>query len=194
MNDNVNVTVEALRAVVAERDATIAALHKEIDGLHAELFVRDIDELTGLHNLRWLREFWSSLRAPSATIGAVVFMDVDLLKRINDTYGHKTGNRVITHVAAVLIASGCYCVRYGGDEFLVLIPAGWNVIETVELIIERISAIPVPVPDGTITVGVSCGARIVPDGAMDLHGLIHDADYAMYEVKRTRTGGCRIVQ
>lgn len=193
MNDNVT-TIAALRAAIEDRDAIIAELNKEIDCIRAELFVRDVDELTGLHNLRWLREFWSSLRVPSSVIGAVVFMDVDLLKRINDTYGHKTGNRVITHVAAILAASGCYCVRYGGDEFLILVPAGWDVERTVDLIVERIAESPIPVSDGEIKVVVSCGARIVPPVDTDLHQLIHDADYAMYEVKRARTGGCRIVQ
>lgn len=187
--------IDALRADVAERDGVIATLEKKIDELHEELRCRDVDELTGMHNLRWLREFWSGLRQPTQRIGAVAFFDVDLLKRVNDTYGHKTGDRVITHVAAVLISSGCHGIRYGGDEFLLLIPAGWNVQATLNRIVDKIASCPIPTRDDPITVAVSCGARMVRDD-MDLYQMIHDADVAMYEVKRARSGsaGCRIVE
>jgi diguanylate cyclase (GGDEF)-like protein len=188
--------IDALRADIADRDVRIASLEKTIDALHEELRCRDVDELTGMHNLRWLREFWSGLHRPAATIGAVAFLDIDLLKRVNDTYGHKVGNRVITHVAAVLISSGCYGVRYGGDEFILLIPSGWDVPATLDRIIDNIASCPIPTRtrDESITVVVSCGARVVEDG-MDLHQMIHDADVAMYEVKRTRSGtaGCRVI-
>lgn len=196
-----NTDIERLRSMIDElrngivcRDSIIVALERTIDTLHSELCTRDIDEMTGMHNRRWLREFWSGLRQPTSTVGAVAFVDVDLLKRVNDTYGHKAGDRVITHVAAALTASGCYGVRYGGDEFLLLIPAGWDVAATLDGIVRNIISSPVPTRDGSITVVVSCGARLVEDGA-DLHTMIHDADAAMYEVKRARTGasGCRIV-
>lgn len=188
-------TIDALRADISERDGIIAALEKRINELTEELHCRDVDELTGMHNLRWLREWWASLRRPSDVVAAVAFLDVDLLKRVNDTYGHKVGDRVITHVAAVLISSGCYGVRYGGDEFLLLIPAGWDTATTLNRIIANIAACPVPTRTESITVAVSCGARIVDDG-MDLWQMIHDADTAMYEVKRARSGasGCRIVR
>lgn len=175
-----------LLATIDDLQANVASLEQMIDELRRELRCRDIDELTGMHNLRWLREFWSGLHQPSAAIGAVAFLDVDLLKRINDTYGHKAGDRVITHVAAILIASGCYGVRYGGDEFLLLIPAGWDVAETLDQIVRDIAARPVRTRDGEITVVVSCGARIVED-EVDLHQMIGDADAAMYEVKRARS-------
>jgi diguanylate cyclase (GGDEF)-like protein len=185
-------TIDALRADVASRDALITSLERTIDELHGELHCRDIDELTGMHNLRWLREFWGSLHMPSAAISAVAFLDIDLLKRVNDTYGHKVGDRVITHVAAVLISSGCYGIRYGGDEFLLLVPAGWNVQATITQIVGNLAACPIPTRDGTITVAASCGVRMIDDD-MDLYQLIHDADSAMYEVKRARSGGFRIV-
>lgn len=178
--------IERLRAA----EATIADQKRQIDELKEELRLRDVDELTGMHNLRWLREWWAGLRQPSATVGAVVFVDVDMLKRVNDTYGHKIGDRVITHVAAVLISSGCYGVRYGGDEFLVFVPTGWDVEETLSRITAGISACPIPTRDESITVSASLGARVVADG-MDLWRMIHDADAAMYEAKRERSDGSR---
>lgn len=185
----------SLKMAIAEREAHIEALERRIEELHEELRSRDLDELTGMHNLRWLREFWSGLRQPSQEIGAVAFLDVDLLKRVNDAYGHKVGDRVITHVAAILIASGCYGVRYGGDEFLLLVPAGWDVKRVLDQMVADISACPVVTRDDEeLRIAVSCGARIVVDD-MDLHQMIHDADDAMYQVKRSRSGasGCLVV-
>lgn len=194
-NTELQATIAELRTNVADRDGIIAALEQRIDELTKELYCRDIDELTGLYNLRWLREWWAGLRRPSDTVGAVVFVDVDLLKRINDTYGHKVGDRVISHVASVLISSGCYGVRYGGDEFLLLVPAGWDTAATLDRIVTSITSSSIPARGESITVAVSCGARIVDD-QMDLWQMIHDADTAMYEVKRERSGvtGYRIVR
>lgn len=179
--------IDALRAEIAERDMIIASLDARIVELHQELDCRDVDELTGMHNRRWLREWWAGLRQPSTVVGAVALLDVDLLKRVNDTYGHKIGDRVITHVAAVLISSGCWGVRYGGDEFLLFIPTGWDVEATLDRVVTSISACPVPTRDDPITVTVSCGARVVVDG-LDLWQMIGDADRAMYAAKRSRSG------
>jgi diguanylate cyclase len=186
-------TIDALWADIATRDSIIEDLQKTIDELTGELRNRDIDDLTGMYNLRWLRTFWSGLCRPSETIGAVAFLDIDDLKRVNDSHGHKVGDRVITHVASALIASGCYGVRYGGDEFLLLIPAGWNVAGTLNRIVDDI-AHPIPIRgDDSITIAVSIGTRMVVDG-MDLYQMINDADSAMYQVKRTRPRrtGCRV--
>lgn len=176
----------ALRGDIQNRDRTIADMADQIATLEAALACRDIDELTGLHNLRWLREWWDSLTVPSATVGAVAFIDLDGLKPINDTYGHRTGDRVLTHVAAVLLSSGVYAVRYGGDEFLVFIPSGWDPSMTMVGITDRIAADPVPTREGSITASVSYGICPVTD--TDLHRMIGLADAAMYAAKRRRSG------
>ena len=69
---------ERLLATIDDLQANVASLEQMIDELRRELRCRDIDELTGMHNLRWLREFWSGLHQPSTAIGAVAFLDVDL--------------------------------------------------------------------------------------------------------------------
>lgn len=186
--------IAALVSDIASRDRTIAALERKIVELTDALECRDVDELTGLHNLRWLREWWAGMRRPADVVGAVAFIDVDGLKRVNDTYGHKIGDRVITHVAAVLISSGCFSVRYGGDEFLLFVPAGWDVRSTLDRIIDDIAACRIPTRDGVITVSASCGARIITDE--DLWQMIHDADREMYGVKRAGSAlvGCRIAR
>ena len=174
----------ALRADLQDRDRTIADMADQIAALEAALACRDIDELTGLHNLRWLREWWDSLTIPSATVGAVVFIDLDVLKSVNDTYGHRTGDRVLAHVAAVLLSSGVYAVRYGGDEFLVFTPAGWDPTMTMVGITDRIAARPVSTREGSIMASVSYGICPVTD--TDLHRMIGLADAAMYAAKRRR--------
>lgn len=186
--------IDSLQDAIADRDSIIEGLEKTIVQLNEELTRREVDELTGMYTLRWLREFWSSLRTPAQKIGAIAFIDIDLLKRVNDTYGHKTGDRVITSVAAAISASGGYGVRYGGDEFLLLIPTELDPRATLESIVDKISASPIPTRDGKITVVASCGARIVRED-LELHQMIQEADEAMYSIKRSRSGafGVRIV-
>lgn len=187
--------IAALQEDVAVRDEIIRSLERRVNELHKELTRRDVDELTGMRNLRWLREWWSELQDPGNVIGAVVFVDVNGLKRVNDTYGHKTGDRVIAHVASALIASGCYGVRYGGDEFLMLIPSGWDVEGTISKVIDCMAASSIPTRDGHVVVTASFGVRIL-DPSHDLWRMIGDADTAMYEAKRARSGesGYRIVR
>jgi len=171
-----------LLARLEEANKTISLLEATVSNLQEEITRRDTDELTGTHNLRWLRETWDTLR-----IAAVAFIDVDSLKAVNDTYGHTTGDRVIAHVAAGLTASGCWAVRYGGDEFLILIPRdGRDVDRTMKGIVSTIAGCGVPVANGTIKVSVSCGVRV--HRGEPLHQLIREADEAMYAVKRKRMG------
>lgn len=180
---------ELLTALAQARE-TIEQQEKEIEALQRALADQDLDELTGLHNRRWLRRFWDSLTTPEQEIGAVFFVDVDQLKPVNDTWGHKAGDRVIAHVAAALTASGGYAVRLGGDEFLVLLPTGtpWDPEVKAKEIIRQVAE-PVPVADGTITVRVSIGIRRV-EGAdpAPLWRMISEADAAMYEAKRDEAG------
>jgi len=183
-----------------ERLADLIALHQHLAKAHAEAMMeaqqmrdgirllkqeiknRDHDELTGLRNLRWLRSYWDSLPWPAASVAAVVFADVDGLKKVNDTYGHTMGDRIIVHVAAGIVSSGCHGIRYGGDEFIVLVPTGHDAVDDVNAIIEAVEQ-PVPGPDGNIVVTMSLGIRIV-DPHAKLHEMINEADRAMYQAKR----------
>jgi diguanylate cyclase (GGDEF)-like protein len=179
-----------LITALARARETIEQQEREIEALRRALADQDLDELTNLHNRRWLRRFWDALTDPEAEIGAVLFVDVDRLKPINDTYGHKVGDRVIAHVAAALVASGGYAVRLGGDEFLVLLPAGspWPPEVKSKSIIRDVAE-PIPAPGGAITVRVSIGIRIVdPADPAPLWRMITDADQAMYAAKRDENG------
>jgi diguanylate cyclase (GGDEF)-like protein len=121
---------------------------------------------------------------------AVLFLDVDRFKQINDTHGHLVGDRVLQTIAARLLS----CVRpddlvarYGGDEFVVLLQ-GVRRPGQVEQVVSRIAAeiaIPIPLADGVLTVSASIGQAIGRD-AVSAEDLLDEADRAMYQAKRAR--------
>jgi diguanylate cyclase (GGDEF)-like protein len=138
------------------------------------------DPLTGLANRRGLLE--SDLRE---RLLAVVMLDVDNFKQVNDGYGHETGDRVLLAVADILRASirtGDVACRFGGEEFCVVLQRAR--LEVAERIAERVRAqvesVPL-LPDGsrvTVSVGVATGL-------VGLRALLQTADAALYEAKRS---------
>jgi diguanylate cyclase (GGDEF)-like protein len=135
-------------------------MHLELDSLRHEIegALRDRDALTGAYGrVEMLPELraWHELARRDAQPCCVVFMDVDHLKEINDSYGHPMGDRVLAGVVQYLIERLRPCdkvFRYGGDEFLVSLPeadlaAGQAIIRNIK--------------DGLARTGVLTG----PDGA-----------------------------
>jgi len=122
---------------------------------------------------------------------SLVFIDVDRFKALNDTYGHGQGDDVLRGIAALLLAStrdeDCVC-RYGGDEFVVLLPeadraAAEAKAERFRKGIESMSFPNALDPDAAIHVTVSCGVASFPgEGEAE---LLAAADLALYRAKRT---------
>jgi len=120
---------------------------------------------------------------------AVLLIDIDNFKRCNDTYGHMVGDVVLREVAALIkvsIREIDLVARYGGEEFTVLLPdtareAAYNVAERIRTALEskKISAY-----DETLQVTVSIGISRYPQDSIELDGLIHKADSAMYSSKQ----------
>jgi diguanylate cyclase (GGDEF)-like protein len=150
------------------------------------------DELTRLHNARYLRQFLVNeiKRARRyRTKVAALFLDLDDFKNVNDLHGHLAGSHCLMEVAALLLPSvrdtDCL-VRYGGDEFVVILPEAGPDDATV--VAERIRA---KVEGHRFTGGrrlnisltVSIGAAVFPDNALSPHQLISSADQAMYAAK-----------
>ena len=96
--------------------------------LHQRLAQADRDALTGLLTRAWLNDELDGLAERAEAQGAplsCVYVDIDHFKRVNDTYGHATGDEVITTVARILLMTvreGDPCVRYGGEELVVFLP------------------------------------------------------------------------
>jgi diguanylate cyclase (GGDEF)-like protein len=150
------------------------------------------DELTRLHNARYLRQFLVNeiKRARRyRTKVAALFLDLDDFKHVNDLHGHLAGSHCLMEMAALLLPSvrdtDCV-VRYGGDEFVVILPEAGPDDATV--VAERIRA----KVEGhrftggrrlSISLTVSIGAAVFPDNALSPHQLISSADQAMYAAK-----------
>lgn len=112
-----------------ELEGKVSDRTKELQKSNVELaYQSHHDILTGLHNRRYITEHLRSefLRMRRTGSGyAVLIMDIDFFKNVNDTYGHSTGDRVLRNVADVVRSSvreTDFVARYGGEEFLVLLP------------------------------------------------------------------------
>ena len=180
------------RTIVLAEDVTTSTLER----LRIER-ERDYDLLTGLYNRRAFYRFAGRLfdRPDKMKHAAVVMMDLDNLKRTNDTFGHEWGDRYI-HEAAVCflrnIPDGTLCARVSGDEFNILF-CGYDSREAVQRAIDRlISGVEnshFNLPDGQATrIHVSGGIAWYPEDGTELMELIKYADFAMYQMKRNEKG------
>ncbi len=166
------------------------------------------DSLTGLANRKRIEEELALALARARrkqTSVAVLFLDLNNFKRVNDTLGHDVGDVLLQLVADRLreaTRETDIVARQGGDEFLVLVgdidahdeagqfPVGMSHAEAVagELAerIDRSLAEPFAVAGQTVTTGASIGVSIYPQDAQDARTLLKNADVAMYAVKRSR--------
>jgi diguanylate cyclase len=154
------------------------------------------DSLTGLLNRRmfdsYLSGFMESHKGDEPS-GAVLLLDLDGFKEINDRLGHQTGDRVLQGVADQLTQSSpdsAVIARLGGDEFAVLIPTVGSEVATMALVEQLRTKLTQPiVVDGfPLTVGVSIGLAMAPAHGRTSEDLLSAADVAMYRAKRYRTG------
>lgn len=152
------------------------------------------DDLTGLPNRLALLHRFERVRA-STDDCAVLFVDVDNFKQINDEFGHAAGDRVLSSVADRLVRTvrpDDFVCRIGGDEFAVVLAASEGRLgqETVGMAAERVVAIlsePVSFNDADIALAASVGvATAGPD--RDFERLMRRADGAMYRAKRAGGG------
>ncbi|WP_322400670.1 GGDEF domain-containing protein [Massilia luteola] len=163
------------------------------------------DHLTGCFNRRYLHE--NLMRPEQMPDGqlTVVLCDIDHFKRINDTYGHACGDAVLRSFAAALgrmtREEVDRVVRYGGEEFLVVLP-GTDLeggVRLAERLRTHVAATSIPAPDGlgnvatTASFGVAC-LHVAPDMRHALRDLIAVADKLMYDAKRAGRDCVRALQ
>lgn len=160
------------------------------------------DALTGLMNRGGIvNQLRVSCRehVASERVLAVLFIDLDGFKAINDQFGHRTGDDVLRQVAERLnrtVRTGDFLARWGGDEFLVVL-TDLEATRAAGLLAERIMeaiAKPVIVGNEEHNVGASIGISLCPENATKPEKLIELADHAMYEAKRTRADRSRSLQ
>jgi two-component system, cell cycle response regulator len=161
-----------------------------------------LDPLTGIYNRRFglsrlHEEFERAVRAQSHL--GVLMMDIDLFKGVNDTYGHLVGDRVLKATAAAvrrILREGDVLVRYGGEEFLAILPAASS--DDLALIGERMrrSVEDISVPEGhqMIRVTISIGGAALSDSGVEKEAdLVELADAALYQAKQTGRNKVQIV-
>lgn len=176
----------AYQMVGSVTDITERRLHQE------ELeFLAQHDVLTGLPNRLLFAEHLQAAitegREQSRRL-AVLFIDLDRFKNINDTLGHRAGDQMLQAVSMTLRASlpaNCQLYRQGGDEFIVLInplPAGADAMEVALKIREQITE-PITGGNNDFFTSASIGISLFPDDAGDGETLLRHADTAMYAAK-----------
>ncbi len=152
-----------------------------------------LDELTGLVNRRAARESAEELLARGERV-AVLLLDLDRFKHVNDSLGHHAGDQLLVEVgrrlAEVVREPDDVVARLGGDEFVVL-AHGLDDEDRVRVLCQRLSraiSAPVTVDGIEVAVGVSIGIALAPEHGADYGTLLRRADIAMYDAKGRRSG------
>ena len=192
---------------VSEREATLAALQRAHEELEAKVAERTLelerlmavlegqarqDALTGLPNRRGLMERLEgtldrSARQDGAT--AVMFVDLDRFKQVNDTLGHEAGDALLRECAQRLLASvrkTDIVARLGGDEFVIVLENVRDPATHARRVAEKVRAAlatPVDIDGRPVAVSASIGVVLHPHGSATADELIARADRRMYEAK-----------
>ncbi|MBB5321951.1 diguanylate cyclase [Marinobacter oulmenensis] len=187
-----------LEEKVAERTAELETLNAELQRL------ADRDGLTGVANRRsgdaYLQESWLRLRREHHPL-SIIMLDVDHFKQFNDTYGHQMGDECLISVASTLQdqmhRSTDMVVRYGGEEFMLILPntdhdGAMKVAENARLAIQALGSNADQSDScAPITVSVGC-ATTIPDETIGAETLVYAADQALYQAKESGRNRIRV--
>ena len=171
---------------ISERRAAAAAINR----------LAHYDGLTGLPNRRLLMDRLGALVArtdPDGGIGAVLYLDLDNFKDVNDARGHATGDALLVHAATRLgqaVGPNDTVARIGGDEFVVLLDglgrdaalAGRAALEAADAIRHALAA-PLDLEGQAYHIGASIGVALASRAGASAHDLLREADTAMYRAK-----------
>jgi diguanylate cyclase (GGDEF)-like protein/PAS domain S-box-containing protein len=181
-----------VQQVLGELERAVAERTAELEQAKARAqHLADHDALTGLPNRRLLEDRLTQALAlgnRNRKNTAVMFVDIDRFKTVNDSLGHAVGDALLREVAARLVnqlREGDTICRIGGDEFVVVLPEvkrSSDVAHVAQKVIEQLSQ-PVKVEERELVVSCSIGIAIHPDDGRDAESLIRNADAAMYHAK-----------
>jgi diguanylate cyclase len=171
--------------VTSRMSARIAQAEKKLE------YLASTDPLTGLPNRR---AFYEELNvrlqrgADACSRAALILVDLDDFKNVNDTLGHGAGDELLKHVSVALrqsVRRADLVSRIGGDEFAVLVAITKEKAEGIETAerIARALARPFDLPRASIVASASVGVSVFPDDAVDVASLVSSADIALYAAK-----------
>ncbi|MBX3531442.1 MAG: EAL domain-containing protein [Rhizobiaceae bacterium] len=169
-----------------------------VDARNSMAYIAVHDGLTGLHNRTFLRDHFDTLIKAAFRRRerlAVVQIDLDRFKQVNDTLGHAAGDLVLVRTAERMKAAcraSDLCVRLGGDEFVMLLNGAGTTDDIHNLalrILERINE-PIDFGGATIHPGASAGIAVYPVDADNAADLLVHADLALYSTKKAGGGAC----
>ena len=152
------------------------------------------DQLTGLYNRRYLEEILEKIAASSVrekSLLGVLMIDVDYFKKVNDTYGHDAGDKVLKELSKLLLENvreSDFVVRFGGEEFIVIlqnIKDESGIVKVAEKIREAFENTKININGKTITKTISIGVAVYPTNTDKIWEAIKFADLALYEAKHT---------
>lgn len=186
-----------MSAMAVKSDGVLAITLRDVtlEKFHLSSLERQANEdtLTGLPNRAWLTNTLPELVVDAEQKGkllAVLFVDLDGFKSVNDTFGHAAGDELLKSVSRrlkVAVRPKDHVARIGGDEFVIILENLTDASEA-KCVAERVVQdvkVPFLVSSGVATVGTSIGISVYPLDALDADTLLKHADIAMYSVKTT---------
>ncbi|MFA6015157.1 MAG: diguanylate cyclase [Gallionellaceae bacterium] len=151
------------------------------------------DAMTGLHNRRFLEEYIDTLVASNQRRNgniSILMLDLDYFKKVNDTYGHDAGDTVLKALSKVLIQSvrsADIVIRYGGEEFIIIMPdtIGDQAMLVAEKIRSSVESLKIQLPGVVLSKTISIGLSEFPGDCETFWHAIKYADVALYHAKDT---------
>jgi diguanylate cyclase (GGDEF)-like protein len=184
-------TLASQAAIALENGSLIERLQEQVQAREHEALH---DALTGLPNRTLFSErLVRALEDPAARQVAVLLLDLDGFKEVNDTLGHHTGDQLLREVAHRLLTTvggDATVARLGGDEFAVVLPrlpdaeAALRIARQTGVVLQQ----PVALASMALEIGASIGVALWPDHGSDPSSLLQRADVAMYTAKRSHAG------
>ncbi|GEA17920.1 MAG: hypothetical protein PWR22_1605 [Moorella sp. (in: firmicutes)] len=181
----------------------VSSLQAEVDHWHRE-YKRSLsqlaavelmavtDDLTGLFNYRYFEQSLERLLSPQQQLRslAVLMIDIDHFKEINDSFGHLVGNRVLVELAAILkehTREQDIVTRFGGEEFAIILPGTdyRGALQVAERIRRAIAEHSFNKAGAPVRLTVSTGIAIWPEDGLNKEELVARADLALYQAKTT---------
>jgi diguanylate cyclase (GGDEF)-like protein/PAS domain S-box-containing protein len=187
-----DVRITAVRIIVKDRTVGVFGIVRDItEKKKAEKMIEFLayhDELTNLPNRRNLEKVMASLFINNESF-AVIYLDFDRFKRINDTFGHSFGDKILVQIGRKLnevIPEDCLIARIGGDEFAILAPQKYKSDFIAKEIVTAFQ-LPIFAEGMEFLISASIGISSFPEDTDDLELILQYADMAMYKAKENGT-------